>query len=256
MNPLFALREVAVCYGSTQVLGPVSLAFSAGEFVSVAGPNGAGKSTLLSVLAGLVAPSSGSCEFLHQQAHQWNRRSFAQRVAVVQQVESPSFPFTAEQVVYMGRMPHRARFTDTAEDDAAVEQALASTGTLPFRHREFRTLSGGEKQRILLAAALAQTPEVLLLDEPSTHLDLHHQVSLHQMLRRLSKSGMLVVAVTHDLNLAAAYSDRMVVLHHGTIQAEGTPTQVLRSSLMEEVFQVHVQVHTAASGHPWLVYGE
>jgi iron complex transport system ATP-binding protein len=256
VNNLFDLKEARVSYGTTEALCPATLSFHAGEFVAIAGPNGAGKSTLLSLLAGLAEPTSGVCLFDSRPVHRWNRRDFARRVAVVLQAEPTAFPFTAEEIVYMGRMPHRVGIQETAEDDAAVAKALAATDAAAFRHRDFRTLSGGEKQRVLLASALAQTPEVLLLDEPATHLDLHHQISLHRQLRSLSRSGLLIVAVTHDLNLAAAYADRLVLLHSGRIHSDGSPSDVLVSRTVEEVFQVQAELHHRASGQPWLVYGE
>ncbi len=177
----FELQDVGMRYGSAEVLRHVSLTLHAGEFVAVAGPNGAGKSTLVSVLAGLITPSTGTCRFMGRETKSWNGEisrvalpSFCRRVA-------RTFPFTAEDVVYMGRMPHRSGLYETSEDRAAVEQALEQTEIGEFRHREFRTLSGGEKQRVLLASALAQSPEVLLLDEPSAHLDLYHQVQLYRL---------------------------------------------------------------------------
>jgi iron complex transport system ATP-binding protein len=256
MSALFRLESASVRYGAAEVLKPVSLTMRAGEFIAIAGPNGAGKSTLLSLLAGLAAPSSGTCHFLDRDAHRWPRRDFARRVAVVQQSEPSVFPFTAEEVVCMGRMPHRNGMYESAEDHAAVARALATTGMTDFALREYRTLSGGEKQRILLASALAQAPEVLLLDEPASHLDLQHQVQLHQLLRDLAAQGLLIVAVTHDLNLAAAYANRILLLHRGCIRADGAPADVLHPDLLGEVFQVHVELHRRPSGQPWLLYGE
>jgi iron complex transport system ATP-binding protein len=253
---LFTLLDATVRYVSAEVLRAATLKLNAGEFVAIAGPNGAGKSTLLSLLAGLTGPSSGTCLFAGRPAHEWSRRDFARRVAVVRQAEPTAFPFTAEEVIYMGRMPHRAGMHETVADHAAVAKALAATGVEMFRDRDFRTLSGGEKQRVLLASALAQEPEVLLLDEPSMHLDLHHQLSLHKLLRDLRGSGLLVVAVTHDLNLAAAYADRLILLDEGRIRADGTPGTVLGSRMIEEVFQIRVELHHRPSGQPWMVYGE
>jgi iron complex transport system ATP-binding protein len=153
-------------------------------------------------------------------------------------------------------MPHATGVYETAEDHAAVTSALATTGTSPLRLRDFRTLSGGEKQRVVLASALAQQSRILLLDEPANHLDLQHQLALHRLLRDLSQQGLLVIAVTHDLNLAAAYAGRIVLMNHGLIVADGAPAKVLESGLIKEVFQVKVDVHVKPSGQPWLVYGE
>jgi iron complex transport system ATP-binding protein len=254
--PLYEVAEASVRYGSAEVLRSVTLSLHSGEFVAIAGPNGAGKSTLLSLLAGLSAPTTGTCRLGNRRAHEWNRRDFARRVAVVQSTGVVSFPFTAGDVVYMGRMPHRKGMYEIAEDHAAVTKALATTGMTAFRDRQFRTLSAGEKQRVLLASALAQTTEVLLLDEPAAHLDLRHQVELHQLLRDLSRSGMLVVAVTHDLNLAAAYAPRLILMNRGLVHADGAARDVMQSRLIEDVFEVRVEMHQTPSGNPWMLYGE
>jgi iron complex transport system ATP-binding protein len=252
---LFELENVGKRYGSADVLRSVRLNLCAREFVAIGGPNGAGKTSLLSVLAGLTTPSIGSCRFVGRETKKWNRRDFARRVAVVLQESGANFPFTAEDVVYMGRMPHRSGLYETTEDRDAVEAALEQTETVAFRHREFRTLSGGEKQRVLLASALAQSPEVLLLDEPSAHLDIYHQVQLYRLLQQLSQRGLLVVAVTHDLNVALGKADRLLLMHHGQIRADGEPAEIMRADLMEEIYSVPIQVHHHASGKPWITYG-
>jgi iron complex transport system ATP-binding protein len=256
LTPVYQVADASVRYGSAEVLRSASLSLHPGEFAAIAGPNGAGKSTLLNLLAGLSAPSSGTCDFMGSGAHKWPRRDFAKRVAVVQQAETAAFPFTAEEVVCMGRTPHQAGMYESAEDHAAVAEALKATGMTDFAKREYRTLSGGEKQRILLASALAQAPEVLLLDEPAAHLDLRHQVELHHMLRDLSRRGILVVSVTHDRTLAAAYATRLILLHKGRIRADGPPGAILTPDLLEEVFEVRVEIHRRASGQPWVLYGE
>jgi iron complex transport system ATP-binding protein len=252
---LFELENVGVRYGKVEVLRSVSLTLNSGEFVAIGGPNGAGKSTLLSILAALKKPSSGSCRFITRETKVWDPRSFARRVAVVLQESSSSFPFTAEEVIYMGRMPHRSGLSETPQDQTAVEQALELTETAQFRHREFRTLSGGEKQRVLLASALAQSPEVLLLDEPSAHLDIYHQVRLYRLLQQLSGRGLLVVAVTHDLNVALGKADRLLLMHSGQIRADGEPAEIVQPELMKEIYSVPIEVHHHASGRPWITYG-
>ncbi len=256
MKCLFDIREAGVRYGSADVLSRASLKLQKSEFVAIAGPNGAGKSTLLSLLAGLNKPSFGECLFEGRPAHEWNRREFARRVAVVLQTEPTAFPFTVNDVVAMGRMPHATGLYENSEDAIAIAKALRAVEMERFRNRDFRTLSSGEKQRVLLAAALAQEPEVLLLDEPSSHLDLEHQLSLHRLLRELSGKGLLVVSVTHDLNLAAAYAGRIVLIKEGTVRADGTPSEVLGADLLASVFHVQVKVHQRASGQPWMLYGE
>lgn len=252
---LYELERVGMRYGTADVLRSVSLSLNAGEFVAIAGPNGAGKSTLVSILAGLRTPSTGHCRFMGREIKLWNRRDFARRVAIILQENGANFPFTAEDVVYMGRMPHRSGLYETDEDRAAVQQALEQTGTVEFRDREFRTLSGGEKQRVLLASALAQSPEVLLLDEPSAHLDIYHQVQLYRLLNDLTRRGLLVVAVTHDLNVALGKADRLLLMHHGEIRADGDPSEIVQPDLMQDVYAVPIEVHRRGSGKPWITYG-
>ena len=256
MSAVYALEGAGVRLDGADVLQSVSLAFEPGEFVAIGGPNGAGKSTLISLLAGLRTPTSGRCLFHGRDAYAWQRREFARKVAVVTQGERAAFPFTTADVIYMGRMPHRVGFGESAEDDAAVERALGATGMAAFRDREFRTLSGGEQQRGFIASALAQSSEVLLLDEPATYLDLRHQLSLYQLFRELSRKGMLVIAVTHDLNLAGAFVDRLVLLSGGRVCADGSPAEVLRRELISEIFETAVEVHHTPAGRPWVIYGE
>ena len=216
--------------------------------VAVVGPNGAGKSTLVSILAGLRRSYSGSCLYAGKEIRQWRRHEFARRVTFLPQSLRIEFPFTAEQVVFMGRTPHSSGWYDSPEDRAAVERALEITDAAAFRDRDFRALSGGERQRVILASALAQEPEALLLDEPATFLDLKHQISMYQLLARLAGT-LLVVTVTHDLNLALRHAHRVLTLDQGRLVADGTAAEVLTADLIGRVFQVSV---TEDAG--WLRY--
>lgn len=243
----FVARQLKFAYG----LHDASFDFPQNGLITIAGPNGAGKSTLLGILAGLRAPYHGSCMFAEKEVRQWAKRDFARRVAFLPQSVRMEFPFTVEEVVLMGRTPYASGWFQTAEDRSSAEEAMATTDTLAFRSRDFRTLSGGESQRVILASALTQRPEVLLLDEPATHLDLRHQLSLYSLLVELSKSR-LVVAVTHDLNLALQFSDRVMVLEDGRIAGDGAPREVLNPGLIARVFGVQATVHGDA--RPWMTY--
>jgi iron complex transport system ATP-binding protein len=242
-------------YGSREVLRNVTLTFAPGELVAIAGPNGAGKSTLLNVMTGLRPAMPGECLFRGRRIERWNRRELARHVSMTPQTLDMQFPFSAEQVVTMARTPFGDRLFESPEDLDAVERAMSLTETLEFRNRDFRTLSGGEKQRVVLAAALAQSPEALLLDEPTAFLDLQHQVSLYRLLRRSCTDGLLAVAVTHDLNLAAAYADRIVLLQNGEVAAQGTPREVLTPTNIERVFAVEADIGISPAGRPWIYYG-
>jgi iron complex transport system ATP-binding protein len=245
--PSFTAKQLGFAYG----LHDASFEFPPNGLISIAGPNGAGKSTLLGIMAGLRSPYRGSCLYDSKEIRHWPKREFAQKVAFLPQSVRMQFPFTVEEVVLMGRTPYASGWFQTAEDRSAVEEAMATTDTLSFRWRDFRSLSGGETQRVILASALTQRPETLLLDEPATHLDLRHQLALYRLLGELSKS-LLVVAVTHDLNLALRFSNRVMVLADGRVAADGMPRDVLNPALIARVFGVQATVH--GDEKPWLTY--
>lgn len=254
MSALYRLRTLSYRYERTPVLDLAAIDFSPGEFVSVVGPNGAGKSTLLAVLAGLRSDYTGECTFRGLEVRRWPRRQMARAVSFVPQSLRLEFPFTAEQVVLMGRTPYCDGLFEAPEDHRAVERAMEITDTLAFRGRDFRSLSGGERQRVILASALAQEPQVLLLDEPATFLDIKHQIALYRLLRELCAQGLLVIAATHDLNLAAAYSDRVIVLNRGRLAADAPPGQALSPELIRAVFEVDAHLLSGASEGLWIRY--
>lgn len=217
-------------------------------FVTIAGPNGAGKSTLLGILAGLRHPYYGECSYQGIEVRRWRRRDFAKKVAFLPQSMKLEFPFTAEQVVFMGRAPYADGWFESRKDHEAVARAMATTDIAQFADRDFRSLSGGEKQRVILASALAQEPETLLLDEPTTFLDLKHQLAMYKLLRSLSTS-MLVVAVTHDLNLALRFSSQVIVMENGKIATQGPPQEALAPTVINRVFGVQAELRDG-----WLIY--
>jgi iron complex transport system ATP-binding protein len=255
VSALFSLKDVGMRYGTAAVLGGVSAELNGPQMIAITGPNGAGKSTLLGIMAGLRADHSGHCLYGGREVRQWSHRAFAREVAFVPQSVRIEFPFTAEQVVMMGRPPYCNGLFESPEDALAVERAMSITDMLPYRHRDFRSLSGGEKQRTILASVLAQSPKVLLLDEPTTFLDLQHQISIYALLRSLVAEGLLVVAVTHDLNLAATYSDRVLVLRNGELVGDAPPQEALSSRSILEVFGVNAEVQRTATGKLWIAYG-
>jgi ABC-type cobalamin/Fe3+-siderophores transport system ATPase subunit len=255
MRPLAALSNVHFGYPRRgreprTVLRGVDLALAAGDTVALLGANGSGKTTLLRLMSGMLAPDTGEVRFDGRPVGEWRREALARRVAVLpQQLDLPD-GFRAAELVAMGRAPHARRlFGSTIEDERAVERALVDADALDLAGRYPHELSGGERQRVLVAMALAQEPELLLLDEPTLHLDLAHQVALLSSIRRLqAQRGLTVVAVLHDLNLAAAFSPRVVVLHDGRVAADGPPDDVLSSALVQRVFAVQVAVAWTAEG--------
>jgi iron complex transport system ATP-binding protein len=255
LTEAFRVAGLGVRYGKKEVLHGLSCDFDAGEFVALAGPNGAGKSTLIGAMSGLLSGYSGSCLYRGKEVRRWERKAFAREVAVVPQSIRIDFPFTAEQVVLMGRAPFASALFESDEDRYHVQRVMALTGTTEFRDREFRTLSGGEKQRVVVASALAQMPSALLLDEPAAFLDIEHQLGLYRLLRTLCEAGVLVVAVTHDLNLASAYASRIVLIRAGEMVADGTPAHVLDSGRLKDVFHVDANILKGPGGRPWIQYG-
>ncbi|MEQ1949402.1 MAG: ABC transporter ATP-binding protein [Bryobacteraceae bacterium] len=215
-----------------------SFALPDSGFVAIAGPNGAGKSTLIGILAGVRRGYKGHVSYESRELCDWDRAAFASKIAFLPQAVRMEFPFTVEQVVLMGRTPFGGGWFDTQEDMNAAEEAMAITDITSFRNRDFRSLSGGERQRALLASALAQKPKVLLLDEPATFLDLRHALVMQGLLSKLAREGMLVVAVTHDLNLALRHAHQVLLLDQGRVIADGAPEDVLRPQSIEATFGV------------------
>ena len=254
MSSLFELQATGLRYNGAKVLDVDSLEFQPGELVAIVGPNGAGKSTLLGILAGLREQYTGRCLYRRREVRDWPRRMLARSVSFVPQSLRLEFPFTVEQVVMMGRTPYGGGLLDSREDRRAAAEAMEQTDTLQFRHREFYALSGGERQRVVLAAALAQEPEVLLLDEPTSFLDVKHQVAIQRILRDLCASGLLAISATHDLNQAVSYSSRVVVLDRGRVVADGGPRAALRPEVVHSVFEVRAEFVEAPDGRPWIRY--
>jgi len=253
MTALLAAERVSFAYGPRVVLSEVSLAVAPGELVGVIGPNGCGKTTLVRLLSGVLAPRAGSVRLRGAALGTYRRRELARRLAVVPQDPTLEFPFTALEVVLMGRAPHLpALGFPRAHDLAVARAAMARLEVAGLEDRPLDRLSGGERQRVLLARALAQEPEVLLLDEPTTHLDLRHQAGIYDVVAELRRSrGIAVVSVLHDLNLAALYCDRLVLLAGGRVVCEGSPAEVLTPAVLGAAYATEVYVGTnALTGGP------
>jgi iron complex transport system ATP-binding protein len=226
------------------VLKDIFLEVDRGDLVGILGPNGSGKTTLLKLLGGVLPPASGSVTLDGRPLTEWSRREIARRIAFVPQETATPFDFTVLDIVLMGRFPHLGTFAlEGPEDLAIARRALESTGTAAFEGRAFSTLSGGEKQRVVVASALAQSPELLLLDEPTASLDIGHQIEVQTLLRRLNAdSGVTMVLSTHDLNLAAALCRRLVLLKDGHVLATGRTEDVLSPETVRELYHVNAEV--------------
>jgi iron complex transport system ATP-binding protein len=250
---LLAVEGASFRYGPRTVLDGVDLAVAAGEMVGLIGPNGAGKSTLVRLLAGIEHPDGGIVRLDGRPLTAWTRAERARRVALVPQDPRVEFPYTVLEVVLMGRSPHLSTLALPGRRDLEIARAaLARLEVGELEARRMDELSGGERQRVFLARALAQEPAVLLLDEPTTHLDLRHQTQLHDVAReRCRQAGVGVLSVLHDLNLAAAYCDRLVLLSKGRVAAAGSPAQVLLPDVLEPAFDTRVLVVPhAVTGRP------
>lgn len=246
------LRDVAVAYRGVRVLEGVELAVRRSEIVGVVGPNGAGKTSLLRVMGGVLPPAAGEVMVEGRAIREIPRAALARRMAVVPQEPGAALPFTTLEVALMGRNPHAGRrYFDRPSDLAKARRALDEAGVLDLAGRTFDTLSGGERQRVLIARALAQEPRILLLDEPTAHLDLRHQVMLAALVRRLSESGTTTVLVSHDLNLASQICDRLLLLAEGGVAACGTPEEVMQPERIERAYGCPVWVETSRrTGRP------
>jgi iron complex transport system ATP-binding protein len=235
------LDGVSVAFGDVSVLDDVSSTIESGEFVGLVGPNGAGKTTLLRTINGVLAPDSGTVRLDGDPNGELSSREVGRRVATVPQNTHIGFAFTAEQLVEMGRTPHRSRL-DWSDHGDPVERALERTETTDLRDRTVEELSGGERQRVLLARALAQETPALVLDEPTASLDINHQIGVLDIVRDLVDDGRAAVAAIHDLDLAARYCDRLLLLQGGAIQASGPPDTVLADPSLEEAFDTQTAV--------------
>lgn len=222
------------------------------ELVAIVGPNASGKSTLLHLISGALRPLSGRVQLDGFDVSALDARTRAQRIAVVQQESPLLFPIRVGEYVLQGRHPYgQALRFQTAEDVAIAEKSLAEVGAGHLRARWMHRISGGEKQKVVLARALAQQPLLLLLDEPTLHLDIGAQVELLQRLRRLAGNhGYTIVVVTHELNLAAEFADLVVLLHHGKCLRSGSPAEVYQRELLEQVFGAALEVQTGPTGRP------
>jgi iron complex transport system ATP-binding protein len=251
-QPILAARDVSFAYEETLVVRRVSLSLNRGDFVGLLGPNGSGKSTLLKLMCGLLRPGSGDVLLDGAPLRSQRPRDMARRIAFVPQQQLAEFPFTVAERVLMGRHPHLGLVQFESERDMAVaREAMQLTDTLQFAQRTFTEISGGERQRAALAAALAQEPEILLLDEPTTALDIKYQVQILSLLKRLNREKQLtIVMAIHDLNLAAVSCQRLALLKNGEKKAEGAPAQVLTEEKLREIYEIGIRELRDERGNP------
>ena len=247
-NTILEITGFSFRIGTKEILRNVSFSVARGDYLSIVGPNGAGKTTLLKCLDRIYRGGTGRITVFGRPLPSYRQRELARRLSYVPQADGRIFPFTVEQFVLMGRYPYLNPFSSVSHEDIeAVRRVMERTSIVDFAHRKLDTLSGGERQKVYIAAALAQGAEVLLLDEPTTFLDYRHQAEIRDLLTEVNRnSGVTVVAVTHDVNRAVIDSQRIVALSAGTVVFDGTPAEIMRPEVLQRIYDTSFLL----VGHP------
>lgn len=256
---MLSIEGVCLHRSGTEVLSDINCQLNEGELIALLGPNGAGKSTLIQVASGEATPDQGSVRFFERPLADWKPNEKARLMSVLPQHSTLNFSFQAKEVVALGRTPHSSGFK---HDRAIIESTLKATDTLHLKDKLYTQLSGGEKQRVQLARILAQAensssekPNILILDEPTSALDLSHRQKIMQILKDRTKEGATVLVALHDLNLAASFADKIIIMCDGRIHAQGTPDEVLEERLLQDVFKLEFnKVPHPKTGLPVLLY--
>ena len=238
MNMAVNVINLSYSYGSRPVLKNLTFSVPKSDFFIIIGPNGSGKTTLMKVISGILKPQKGRLEILNRSIGHYNLKALARTIAFVPQMVTVDFPFTVIEMVLMGRSPYLGMLGLEHEKDMEIaKQAIAFTGVEHLTHRKLDQLSGGEQQRVFIARAICQEPDVILLDEPTASLDLAHQVRVMDLMEKLKvEKGVTVVMVSHDVNLAAMYGDQLLLLSNGQIVCQGLPDEVLTFQTLEEAY--------------------
>lgn len=258
-NAEITARQLEISYGETLVVSDLDIHIRKGEITTIIGPNGSGKSTVLKALTRLLKYRSGVVEILERDLKDYDTKELARLIGVLPQKHTAPPDFTVRDLVGYGRMPHQKWYErNSREDDAIVDWALEITGTSHLAKKSIRACSGGEQQRVWIAMVLAQQPEILFLDEPTTYLDISHQQETMRLVKRLKReSGIGIVMVLHDLSHALEVSDYIVVIKDGKKYSEGTPLEVITPKMLREVYHVECQVVEIPGRHyPLLAYQE
>ena len=253
-STLLKAENLSFRVAEKQLLNPLHLEIKAGTVTVLVGPNGAGKSTLLKLLAGVLKPSTGQVRLSEKPLADWSAQERARHLAVMNPREPlPSFPLTLREYVSLGRSPYQDWLGRMRPQDLeCLGSALQDCGLVRFQNRDIRSLSSGEWQKVQLARALAQAPQVLLLDEPTSHLDIQAEVEVMHLLRTLSQTGLGIFVILHDLNLAAHFSDQLLLLHQGQLEAQGPANTVLRPEVLERIYGPYWEVEPGKAGKPLL----
>jgi len=227
-----------------EVLKKININIERGQFYTILGPNGSGKTTLLRILSKSLHMDKGEIFIDEKELKQIKPKALAKKMAVVSQSTEIEFDFSVQDIVLMGRTPHISRFRSESEDDMEiVKSAMKMTNTWEFRDKSINALSGGERQRVVVARAIAQETEIILLDEPISHLDIRHQIEIMNQLKQLNQNkNITIFAVLHDLNIAAAYGDHMILMHDCGVYKDGTPEEVLTQDIIKKVYGLDIYI--------------
>ena len=251
MTPeLMAAENISFTYETSLVFKDLSVSVQKQDFIGLIGPNGSGKSTLLKIMGGVLKADSGSILFKNSSVSKINKKLFAQSVSWVPQEHLMVFPFKVSEIIMMGRHPYLSAFSfESKEDYDITRRAMETTMTSQFADRYFNEISGGEKQRVMIASALAQNPEMMLLDEPTSALDLKYQIQILNILKNLNANhDMTLVIAMHDLNLASQFCNRLILLNEGKIVRDGAPEKVLEKNILEQVYGIDIDL-SIRDGH-------
>lgn len=245
MSVHLEVENLGFAYDSKPILKNISLAADKGDFIGLIGPNGSGKSTLLKLMGGVLKCPDNAIRVNKHPINSINKKELARAIAWIPQEHPMVFPFTIQEIVLMGRHPYLSPLSFESEEDYKIaQQAMETTQTLQFSNRYFNEISGGEKQRVMLASAIAQEPKVMLLDEPTSALDLKYQVQILNILKQLNEEkNITLLLAMHDLNLASRYCQRLILLDNGVIACDGTPEEVLKKEIIKNVYGVNVNLH-------------
>lgn len=245
MDTLIKIDNLNAGYNKELIIRDISLEIKKGDFIGIIGPNGSGKTTLLRTMSKVLIPQKGDIYLQDKNIQQMNLKEFCQKTAFVSQDTIINFPFTVLEIVLLGRIPHIKRMQpETKKDFAIAQDALSMTDTLNLKTKNIDELSSGERQRVIIAKALTQEPILMFLDEPTSHLDIGHQIQILDLLKKLNRQNYLtIVMVLHDLNLASLYCNRLILLNEGKVFKEGLPDEVLTYQNIEAVYKTVVVVN-------------
>jgi iron complex transport system ATP-binding protein len=238
MNMTITAKNLNHSFGENIVLRNVSFHVPKRDFFIIIGPNGSGKTTLMKIISGILKPQNGELKILNRSIDQYHRKALARTIAFVPQMTFADFPFTVTEIVLMGRSPYLGMLGLEGENDLEIaHQAIKFTGLENLAHRKLDQLSGGEQQRVFIARAICQEPDIILLDEPTASLDLAYQVRIMDLMEKLkTEKGITIVMVSHDVNLAAMYADHLLLLHNGQVMCQGLPDEVITYQTLEAAY--------------------